>query len=90
MNDTTDYKHFQSENVLLQFVRVHLYRHEIWSVRDTDTDKVIAFLYNDTKQFDYNIEFTDESNEFFVSDTNTENFEKVILQFTNNLLNRII
>jgi hypothetical protein len=88
--EPTFYKHFQSENVLLQFVREEYPRYEIWSVRDTDTDNLISFLSYDTKRFDYSIEFTNESNEFFVSDTNTENFEKVILQFTNNLLKKTI
>jgi hypothetical protein len=89
--EPTFYKDFQSQNVLLRFVREDYHRYEIWSIRDTDTDNLIGFLKYDTELYSFDISFENESNEFFVSDTNTENFEKVIVQFTDvytNLLNK--
>jgi hypothetical protein len=84
----TFYKHFQSENVLLQFVREEYHRYEIWSITDTDTDTLIGFLKYDTENNSFNTSF--ENDEFFWTEPNHLNFTKVIIDFNLNKSNRTI
>ena len=89
--EPTFYKHFQSNNVLLQFVNEYFFnRLELWSIRDIDTDNLIGFLKYDTEKNSIDISFENESNEFFNCETNTKNFEKLIIDFTLNTSNRTI
>jgi hypothetical protein len=86
--ETTYYKYFQSDNVLLRFVRKNYNRYEMWSIIDIDTDNLIGFLKYDTENNSINVSF--ENDEFFWSETNHLNFTKVIIDFTLNKSNRTI
>jgi hypothetical protein len=88
ITEHTYYKHFQSENVLLQFVKEEYHRYEIWSITDTDTDALIGFLKYDTENNSFNTSF--ENDEFFWTEPNHLNFTKVIIDFNLNKSNRTI